>query len=258
MTASSRSRGGPRPVSALLPAALGALSVTLNAGAGAAVAQGGPPLITDDPGTPGDGNWEVNLAVEYERSRRERLLEAPLLDVNYGLGERLQLKAEVPWVFGEDREADERLSEFGGAEFGVKWRFLDEDAAGIAASVYPQLELDWPGVRFLLPVQVARHFGPWGVGGEVGYNVVEGDEDEWVYGVAASYEASERLELVGEVHGEADADFDEDQLVFNLGFRYGLTDDLALLFAAGRSLRESGGGDDEPDLLLYGGLQFTF
>ncbi|MFZ1132916.1 MAG: hypothetical protein WAN38_19210 [Terriglobales bacterium] len=26
------------------------------------VAQGGPPYIGDDPGTPGDGNWEVNVA----------------------------------------------------------------------------------------------------------------------------------------------------------------------------------------------------
>ena len=26
------------------------------------LAQGGPPLVTDDPETPGDGHWEVNLA----------------------------------------------------------------------------------------------------------------------------------------------------------------------------------------------------
>jgi len=26
-------------------------------------AQGGPPMLTDDPGTPGDGKWEVNIAV---------------------------------------------------------------------------------------------------------------------------------------------------------------------------------------------------
>ena len=29
---------------------------------GAARAQGGPPLVTDDPDTPGDGHWEINLA----------------------------------------------------------------------------------------------------------------------------------------------------------------------------------------------------
>src|SRR5215831_18405962 len=26
-----------------------------------ALAQGGPPMVTDDPGTPGDGHWEINI-----------------------------------------------------------------------------------------------------------------------------------------------------------------------------------------------------
>ena len=30
------------------------------------LAQGGPPLITDDPGTPGDGHWEINIAEQSE------------------------------------------------------------------------------------------------------------------------------------------------------------------------------------------------
>jgi len=29
---------------------------------GVSHAEGGPPMITDDPGTPGDGNWEINIA----------------------------------------------------------------------------------------------------------------------------------------------------------------------------------------------------
>lgn len=31
-------------------------------------AQGGPPMITDDPGTPGSGRFEINLAVALEAS----------------------------------------------------------------------------------------------------------------------------------------------------------------------------------------------
>ena len=61
-------------------------------------AQGGPPLITDDPGTPGDGNWEINLAFTAEKRKTERLYESPILHINYGLGERIQLKYEVPWL----------------------------------------------------------------------------------------------------------------------------------------------------------------
>ena len=30
-------------------------------------AQGGPPLLTDDPGTPGRNNWEINLGYTIDR-----------------------------------------------------------------------------------------------------------------------------------------------------------------------------------------------
>jgi hypothetical protein len=65
---------------------------------GAASAQGGPPLMTDDPDTPGPGYWEINLAVLLQKSHGEQRLDLPRLDVNYGVGERIQLKFEMPWV----------------------------------------------------------------------------------------------------------------------------------------------------------------
>lgn len=63
-----------------------------------ALAQGGPPLITDDPDTPGPGHWEINLASLFERSQPQRRLEAPLADVNYGVGQRIQLKSSPEFV----------------------------------------------------------------------------------------------------------------------------------------------------------------
>ena len=60
-------------------------------------AQGGPPLRTDDPGTPGNRNWEINVASTQFWSKSAREFESPLLDINYGLGDRIQLKYEVPY-----------------------------------------------------------------------------------------------------------------------------------------------------------------
>ena len=40
-------------------------------------AQGGPPMLTDDPDTPGSGNWEINLAYIEERNKLERLRSVP-------------------------------------------------------------------------------------------------------------------------------------------------------------------------------------
>lgn len=39
-------------------------------------AQGGPPMRTDDPGTPGPGNWELNFAATADRRSGERVYEA--------------------------------------------------------------------------------------------------------------------------------------------------------------------------------------
>lgn len=55
-------------------------------------------MLTDDPGTPGAGRWEINLAFTVEKDGEERLFEAPLLDVNYGVGDRIQLRYEIPWI----------------------------------------------------------------------------------------------------------------------------------------------------------------
>ena len=50
-------------------------------------AQGGPPMITDDPETPGNGKFEINLAVAFERRPHEISLDVPAIDINYGWGD---------------------------------------------------------------------------------------------------------------------------------------------------------------------------
>jgi hypothetical protein len=247
-----------------LKALIALAAVTLSAPS--ALAQGGPPLLTDDPGTPGAGRWEINLASTIERRRSEWFLEAPLLDINYGVGDRIQLKFELPWLILN--EGDDRIrSGLGNSLVGVKWRFADEDRHGVAVSVYPQLEFNNPttsarrglveeGTQLLLPVQVARRVGVIGVNAEIGYGLVQHRSDEWVYGLAFGYSASERFELLGEIHGAALRDFSEDNLVFNLGTRWKVNNKLVVLGSAGRSFRDPASGVHP--FLAYIGIQFNF
>jgi len=104
--------------------------------------QGGPPLITDDPDTSGPRSWEINISAQSDSGGGQRRLEIPSIDVNYGVGERIQLKLEMPWMQlrGSDRP---RLAQGpGDATAGVKWRFLAEEGKTIAWSVYPQIEFN--------------------------------------------------------------------------------------------------------------------
>src|SRR5438876_3343632 len=85
-----------------------------------ASAQGGPPLITDDPDTPGPGRWEINISAQSDSGNGQRRMETPRLDVNYGVGQRIQLKLEMPWVQLR-RDNDRRRAQGpGDATAGVK------------------------------------------------------------------------------------------------------------------------------------------
>ena len=52
-------------------------------------------MITDDPGTPGPGKWEINLAIGLEHRSGETSLDLPEIDLNYGVGEHIQLTLQT-------------------------------------------------------------------------------------------------------------------------------------------------------------------
>lgn len=103
---------------------------------------GSPPLDVDDPGTPGCNAWEVNVVTSAEFAKG-MTGETPLLDINYGIGDNIQLKYEVPYEFA--RVDGVSSSGFGRAEFGIKYRFYDNEENDTGIAIYPQLEFAIPG-----------------------------------------------------------------------------------------------------------------
>jgi hypothetical protein len=75
---------------------LAALSATAHA-------QGGPPFRTDDPETPGNKHWEINFGWIGDRNPAAGAYQVPDFDINYGLGDRIQLKYEIPIAIEETR-----------------------------------------------------------------------------------------------------------------------------------------------------------
>ncbi len=230
-------------------------------------ALGGPPLLTSDTGTPDVGHWEINVGFIVEKREAETRCQTPDLDMNYGLTDRIQLTLEVPWIQLHENGGDTKNG-LGNSIAGAKWRFFDDKDRGLSASIFPQIEFENPesssadrgltdkGMQYLLPVQLAKMCGPFGVNLELGYIFKEKLEDEWLYGLAASYALSEKIELVGEVFGTSQKDFKSHDLVFNLGTRYKLSDHYVLLLSAGRSIFNS--GVEEAQFLSYLGIQFLF
>src|SRR5271169_5245891 len=85
-------------------------------------AQGGPPFRTDDPETPGNKHWEINFGWVGDRNPMAGAYQVPDFDFNYGLGDRIQLKYELPIASHTD-EHNVTNTGLGESLLGVKWRF---------------------------------------------------------------------------------------------------------------------------------------
>lgn len=101
----------------------------------AAHAQGGPPFRTDDPETPGNRHWEINFGWVGDRGAGAGAYQVPDFDINYGLGDRIQLKYEIPIAIEETRaqpgtqfesaEPGQVIGGIGESLLGIKWRFYE-------------------------------------------------------------------------------------------------------------------------------------
>jgi hypothetical protein len=230
---------------------------------------GSPPLITDDPETPGYQGWEINITSSLEHTRGGTAMENPLFDINYGLtSDRDQLKVEFAAVSNDPENAN---STWGISDLlvGYKYRFLDADENhGWAVSFYPQVSsptgdesrgLGSGQTELLFPFEFQKSFcdGKVWVNPEIGYNVVLGDSDfnSWKFGLAIGHEFDDRVELEAEVGafvfpggGEPDLPF------FNFGVDYTVNKNVHFLASAGRSFRSS--TDGTPDFFCLLGVQF--
>jgi hypothetical protein len=251
----------------------------------AASAQGGPPFRTDDPETPGNRQWEINLGFIGEREVRDGSYATPNIDINYGLGDRIQLKFELPLNIQEWRGDPSYVAAgLGNSLIGVKWRFYQHGEPGkvppgkisFAMSTYPQLILNNPtrsvtrgiadyGPQFLLPVEANAKFGPIQIVGEVGYwftnkHHANSHPDSWTRGLIVGHEFRSKTELYLELHDEEEVAGVERQSTIGIGGRQPLTknETVLLLGMVGRSLRAATPTNGQPNWIAYFGLQFLF
>jgi hypothetical protein len=238
-------------------------------------AQGGPPMITDDPDTPGNKNWEINAADIAVMARTQVLNFVPYLDINYGLGDRIQLKIEGG--YGLERDLGSRVqSGPGPILLGVKWRFWDQEKdGGLSISMYPQFsfhptyaskdpDIAPAGNFWMLPIEFSKRFGPFAVNPEIGYMYFTrpqmGDldfcqaADAWFYGVVGAYEPQKDLEFLAELHGDTLVQGGADDLLFNIGARFPFDEKVLLIASAGHTIKTLPGVP--PQYLAYLGFQF--
>jgi hypothetical protein len=232
----------------------------------AAFAQGGPPMITDDPGTPGPGKWENNVAIAFEHRSDETAYDLPAIDLNYGVGEHIQLTLQTAPVLLK-RNDHGPIGGLGGTEAALKWRFLDQETSGFDMSMFPRVifnvtqssarrGLAEDGTRFQIPFQAAKTFGRWHADAEFGPRSSTIGRSEWLYGVVAGYEAAKPTMLMAELHGTSRMNFDRDVLTLNFGIRQTLTERCIFIGSLGHEVHTPDG--DPLAFIGYIGVQLLY
>ena len=248
-------------------------------------AQGGPPFITDDPGTPGNRHWEINLGFIADHNPGQAFYQLPDIDVNYGVGDRIQLKYELPLAAATDEHSTTRAG-LGESLLGMKWRPYEHHVAGepksdenmnFSLGTYPQVSINNPtsavrrgivenGPQYYLPFEATAKVGPLDFNGEVGRwfgnKLVP---SRWGRGLIAGREFNERMELYGEIYDLQDANRigtipKQRELTLDFGGRQTLdrTGHLRLLFMGGRGIQAVTRENSEPNWIAYVGLQILF
>ena len=84
-------------------------------------AQGGPPFYTNDPGTPGPFDWEINVAYTPFFHSNQSVSHTPDVDINFGIGDHVQLTYENAWLRVQNPGMPVKFG-LGQSNPGVKWR----------------------------------------------------------------------------------------------------------------------------------------
>lgn len=214
-------------------------------------------MLTDDPGTPGPGHWELNFSTIAQREAGTTEWDIPYLDLNHGVGDTGQITCQVFWETqrppGETAE-----SGIGATVLGYKWRFLDQGDKGWQVSTFPQFTFLTPGSDsdrrglaspdpgLLLPIEVERDLRLLSANLEVGRILgPQGRADQlgvgggWLAGLALGKAVAPGVEIDAEVHALTSSDPRQAEWTLNAGTRIDTSKNTTILFSIGRDIRNT-------------------
>lgn len=219
---------------------VGAASIT-------SAAFAGPPFQTDDPDPVDRGEHELYIATEQTRTREGTSGNLPLVELNYGAAENLQLGIGVARAFDNPKQGTSQ-SGVGDVEFSAKYRFLQETSDRPMVSFFPMVALPTGDAdkglgngkpEIFLPIWLQKNWGEWqsNAGGGYWINHAADTKNHWFFGWQFQKQLSDTWTLGGEIfHSTEEAPGEGASTGFDIGGSYALDAHSHLLFSAGRGL----------------------
>ena len=224
----------------------GAMAAGFLLNAAGLIAQGSPPMNTNDPVVVGARVLELNFGLAHTRSVDGVDTEFPILDMNYGLNPSMQVSYVLAWLDSSPLGGP-RASGLTNSTLGLKWRVRDGGSDGSSWGVHPQVEVNNPGSSakrkglagggaLILPVQWQRGFQGWTVTTDLGRVVQFRQPNEWFFGASIGRDFGPALALGVELFAESTNHFNRSALLANFGGSVKISERYSLLFSAGREL----------------------
>lgn len=228
-----------------------------------AIAQAGPPFVTDDPEPVDYHHWEVYLASQYEHGDEGATGTLPHLELNYGALPNLQLHLIAPAAF-DAPSGETRHYGYGDTELGAKYRFVDETDSHPQVGIFPLVELPTGSnarglgaghTQVFLPVWLQKTFGSWTTYGGAGYwiNPGAGNRNWWFTGWLLQKKLSEDFTLGAEIfHETAQSGMGRSDTKANIGVIWDLDETRHILASVGPTIQGPSGYQ------AYVAFQLTF
>ncbi len=215
-------------------------------------------MLTDDPGTVEPRHCEINTSVNSQLNKYTEL-EAPLLDINFGLNIRTQLKFEMPYVLSN--ETSQNLAgTFGKPMLGIKYRFVDGDSDFMSVSTYPQIAFSIQQNEkneYKMPLQFEKRSGKFIIGDEIGY--LNAEKKDFLFdGILVGMKFTGRFEMMGEMYFIITASHLQlNSTMINLGARYQMSAKIIALCSFGTDVQDRE-KEERKSFFSYTGIQWLF
>lgn len=219
--------------------------------------------------TPAEGSLEVGISESWLTGDYGSIADRDLwitdIYAKFGILPAWEVGFDVPLVSSKVASIPvaTRDSGLGDVNVWTKYRFLSEDenkfglAGGInykldnAAGTLGTGDNEWmPFVigTFKAADQVT-------LGAKLGYNFVDDpNDDEFVYGIWADFKLNDKAAVIGELYGNTNrVSGADDPLEFDAGLKYAVSENAALIVAAGFGL-----SDGSPDWMAAVGVKGVF
>lgn len=232
----------------------------------ASIAWSGPPLVADDPNILETSQWELIFAIDGVSSSAMDSVQAPVVDLSYGVSPNTQISLVLARQQIEQRGEGMR-SGWGETQIVYKWRFYNNESLQIAiAPNYSHAMHHSSTTRGLVeqggivsfPVLASLEFGKNILNAQIGFSVNSFGSETLDYSVALGRLLGGSSEVWLELWGVTDDDFDAEEINFRLGWDYSFSEKIHLLTAIGGPVTSELGSQEELDFDFYIGLQFFY